>query len=124
MRIRFILCPLFSHKCSERTRESFSTAANVAISQAQESALYVRGDEDDDAWLDLDAENFDEMLAKTVGRAPGDVVMDVDDDDETDPTKAEDRKANEQATRLKDLASKVEQFVEGEGDLGGARFEE
>ncbi|KIY67595.1 hypothetical protein CYLTODRAFT_352909 [Cylindrobasidium torrendii FP15055 ss-10] len=108
-----------------RTRESFSTATNVAISQAPESVLYVRGDEDEDAWLNLDAENFDEMLAKTVGRAPGDAVMDVDDeDDEMDPTKAEDRKANEQATRLKDLASKVEQFVEGEGDLDGARFED
>jgi len=37
---------------------------------------------------------------------------------------AEDRMASEQASRLKDLANKVEQFVEGEGDMEGARFEE
>jgi hypothetical protein len=32
--------------------------------------------------------------------------------------------ATEQAARLKTLAGKVESFVEGEGDLEGARFEE
>ena len=31
---------------------------------------------------------------------------------------------NEQASRLKSLAQKVEEFVEGEGDLEGARFAE
>lgn len=31
---------------------------------------------------------------------------------------------SEQVFRLKDLASKVENFVEGEGDLEGARFSE
>lgn len=36
----------------------------------------------------------------------------------------EDRLAKEQASRLQDLAQKVENFVEGEGDIEGATFEE
>ena len=36
----------------------------------------------------------------------------------------EDDVAAKQASRLQDLASKVEKFVEGEGDVEGARFEE
>ena len=36
----------------------------------------------------------------------------------------EDRLVSEQASKLKQLASKVEDFVEGEGDLEGARFDE
>lgn len=43
--------------------------------------------------------------------------MDVDES-------PEDRLASEQAKKLKDLASKVENFIDGEGDLEGARFEE
>ncbi|KAG5220678.1 SGT1 protein [Salix suchowensis] len=35
---------------------------------------------------------------------------------------AEDQLANEQAVKLRSLASKVEEFVEGQGDLEGARF--
>lgn len=37
---------------------------------------------------------------------------------------AEDRTTLEQADRLKELATKVQDFVEGEGDLEGATFEE
>ena len=43
--------------------------------------------------------------------------MDVDES-------PEDRLASEQAKKLKDLASKVESFLDGEGDVEGARFEE
>ena len=46
-------------------------------------------------------------------------TMDVDDT-ETD----EDRLAKAQAEKLRDLAKKVEEFVEGEGDVEGARFAE
>jgi hypothetical protein len=37
---------------------------------------------------------------------------------------AEDRYTQQQAARLQELAKKVEGFVEGQGDLEGARFEE
>ena len=43
-------------------------------------------------------------------------AMDVDDD--------ENRVTKLQAERLRDLAHKVEDFLEGEGDLEGARFAE
>lgn len=60
------------------------------------------------------------MLQSTVppakNRAPG--AMEIDSQT------AEDRTTLEQADRLKELATKVEDFVEGEGDLDGARFEE
>lgn len=36
----------------------------------------------------------------------------------------EDNIANEQASRLKDFAAQVENFVEGQGDIEGAKFEE
>lgn len=51
-------------------------------------------------------------------RRPSD-TMDIDE-----PAKAEDRLASAQAAKLQELATKVEQFVEGEGDIEGARFEE
>jgi hypothetical protein len=44
---------------------------------------------------------------------------------EVDGEEAEaDTAANEQATGLKKLAERVDAFVEGEGDLVGAMFEE
>jgi hypothetical protein len=48
-------------------------------------------------------------------------IMEVDGDEEQS---AEDRVASEQASRLKNLATKVEAFVEGKGDLEGATFDE
>jgi hypothetical protein len=49
--------------------------------------------------------------------------MDVADTKEDDGT-AEDQLASEQARRLKTLADKMEGFVEGDGALEGAVFEE
>jgi len=86
------------------------------------AALKVAGDidfsrcpeEEPDSWLDIDAENFDSMLQNM---APGQSnAMDVD--------QKEEQLAQNQASKLKSLAQKVEEFVEGEGDLEGARFEE
>ena len=50
-------------------------------------------------------------------RAPGAMEIDI-------TQTAEDRTTLEQADRLKELATKVQDFVEGEGDLEGATFEE
>lgn len=47
-------------------------------------------------------------------------TMDIDDPG----AEAENRLASAQAAKLQELATKVEQFVEGEGDLEGAQFEE
>jgi hypothetical protein len=81
-------------------------------------------DEDSDEWLHIDAGDFDLMLESTMGKPPIQVGIDPDAMDVDGPNKLEDRMATEQAARLKTLAGKVESFVEGEGDLEGARFEE
>jgi hypothetical protein len=63
------------------------------------------------------------MLERTMGSAKKNSTklnpMDIDGTDES-----EDRAATEQANRLQDLAKKVESFVEGKGDIEGARFDE
>lgn len=83
-------------------------------------------EEDNDDWLTIDAQEFDKgleaSLAGATGNAKNSDAMDVDPPNETESP--EDRLASEQAKKLKDLATKVENFVEGEGDLEGARFEE
>lgn len=66
------------------------------------------------------------MLEETMGfskhkTAPTTESDSMDVDKEESP---EDRLATEQAKKLQNLAAKVEQFVEGEGDMEGARFEE
>lgn len=83
-------------------------------------------EEDSDAWLTVDAQEFHQGLEANLAEARGNEkssnAMDVDPPSETESP--EDKLASEQAKRLKDLATKVEIFVEGEGDLDGARFEE
>ena len=86
-------------------------------------------EEDSDDWLNVDATDFDAMLEKTVGagknkgkgkeKATDSDAMDVDNMESE-----EDRVAKAQAERLRDLAKKVEEFVESEGDVDGARFAE
>jgi len=105
---------------------------NAALSQVGDNPVIPTAqDEDPDDWLDVNAEDFDSMLEKNFGtkaakgaetKASSD-VMDVDSTDPTKDTKTlEDQVAEQQATRLKNLAQKVEEFVEGEGDIDGARF--
>lgn len=86
--------------------------------------------EDSDGWLNIDADSLDQKLSETMyssstkkavdGEQPKD-AMDVDkpkgEDDGT-------RLAQDQADKLKGLASKIERFVEGQGTLEGAVFEE
>jgi len=76
--------------------------------------------EDDDSWLNINEADFDALLEKNAaGGKAAKESMDVDK-----PAPSEDDLASVQAARLKDLANKVESFVEGEGDIEGARFEE
>ncbi len=108
---------------SDASRPSFATAVQTAISQYSDAHQLLFDEEDPDDWLHIEAAGFDEMLEKTMGVSKDNEAasdpMNVDPQ-ETD----EDRVARAQAERLRDLAKKVEQFVEGEGDLEGARFAE
>ena len=81
-------------------------------------------EEDNDDWLNIDAQEFDQSLEATLatGNRRNSNAMDVDSPSQTEFL--ENKLASEQAKRLKDLATKVENFVEGEGDLEGVKFEE
>ncbi|KAK0233331.1 SGT1 protein-domain-containing protein [Armillaria fumosa] len=106
-------------KQDDHTRQSFASLVTNAISQAHDSVSYVTAEEDNDEWLTIDAQDFDDLLQKSSKSKKSD-DMDVDKSGET----LEDKLASDQASRLKDLASKVEEFVEGEGDMEGAKFED
>ena len=110
---------------SDATRPSFASQVDQGLASVQRWPISPV-QEDNDDWLTIDGEEFDKgleaSLAGTTGNAKNSDAMDVDS-----PNKAEsleDKLAEEQAKKLKDLATKVESFVEGEGDLEGARFEE
>ncbi|OCH96667.1 SGT1-domain-containing protein [Obba rivulosa] len=112
----------------DATRPSFAIAVNAAISRASDEVLQesAQEEEDPDDWLSVNAEDFDAMLEKNMGGKGkaselSSDAMDVDVTAANTKTE-EDRVAEEQAARLKNLAKRVEEFVEGEGDVEGARF--
>ncbi|KAH7915115.1 SGT1-domain-containing protein [Hygrophoropsis aurantiaca] len=109
---------------SDASRPSFSMLVNSAVSKAPDTLQAATQETDDsDDWMTVDAQNFDEMLERTMrptGAHSASQAMDVDDAGQSDD--AEERFAKLQASKLQDLAKKVEQFVEGEGDIEGARF--
>ena len=96
------------------------------LASVQRGPISLVQEEDNDEWLTIDGQEFDKGLETSLTGATGNAknsdAMDVDPQNETESL--EDKLASEQAKKLKDLATKVENFVEGEGDLEGARFEE
>ncbi|KAF9498063.1 SGT1-domain-containing protein [Pleurotus eryngii] len=104
----------------EASRPTFASSLTKALSQSSDTVPAVQSVEDPDDWLIIDSDSFDQMLERSMSgnKAKDDTAMDVDSGGIT----AEDQLANEQAVKLRSLASKVEEFVEGQGDLEGARF--
>ncbi|EPQ60986.1 SGT1-domain-containing protein [Gloeophyllum trabeum ATCC 11539] len=112
----------------DATRPSFAEIVSSAISQAREDDVQsAAGSEDSDDWLNIDAASFDDMLQNVAG---GDSKPDQSQGDamQIDQTESgeleEERIARKQAEKLEQLAKKVGEFVEGQGDLSGARFAE
>ena len=101
---------------------------DVALSNVKGLPEPLDRGEDPEDWLTVDAQDFDQMLEATLGGGKRNSQKNDSEAMDVDPSitaeSEEDRLASEQAKRLKDLASKVESFVEGEGDLEGARFDE
>jgi hypothetical protein len=102
---------------------------NSAISQARgqrgngDDLHLLNGEEDSDEWLLIDESMVDNMLARVqMPSGQGEADMDVDNEKSTGAL--EDKQAAEQANQLRTLASKVENFVAGQGDVEGATFEE
>ncbi|PFH49193.1 hypothetical protein AMATHDRAFT_81409 [Amanita thiersii Skay4041] len=104
------------------SRPSFTSQVDLAISQVTDLPQ-VQAHEDNDDWLNVDIQDFDEMLEKTIGH-PHHKTDPMDIDEPGRDVNPEERMASAQATKLKNLADKVENFVEGEGDIEGARFED
>lgn len=82
---------------------------SLDVAELTVPATYV---EDSDSWLDVSPDELDGLLSRSAAAAGT-----------TQPV-GEDAEAEAQAQTLGELAKKVGQFVEGEGDLEGARFEE
>ena len=112
---------MFADGCSSAQRPSFASqvdAAVVAAANIPRSTYEVNEltREDSEDWLTVDPDELDGMMMRASGRdraerpAEGSVkAMDLDDT---------------HAQALSDLAAKVGKFVEGEGDIEGARFNE
>ena len=81
--------------------------------------------EDDDDWLTVSAENFDSVLQEKMrlNDAPS-TSHEMDVDHSPNSESGEDSVTKAQVAKLRDLASKVDAFVAGEGDVEGAAFEE
>ncbi|KAJ3531640.1 hypothetical protein NM688_g7544 [Phlebia brevispora] len=107
-------------------RASFASQVDTAAREAKDAVLFPDQPEDSDEWLDVNAEDFDAMLQQTFGQPSEtkDAPEGAGNNANIDVPQEEDRLAEAQASRLHDLAKKVEEFVEGEGDLQGARFQD
>ncbi|KAF8168261.1 SGT1 protein-domain-containing protein [Crassisporium funariophilum] len=114
-------------RTDDATRQSFASQVDAALANSTSPPDHANLPEDSDDWLTVDAQDFDHMLEETLNNAKGNQRQEtnaVDVDSLSNTESAEDRLASEQAKQLKDLAAKVEVFVEGEGDLGGAMFDD
>ncbi|KAF7978922.1 hypothetical protein HWV62_44458 [Athelia sp. TMB] len=110
----------------DAARPAFSALLVAAISQSTE-ALTTGPEEPEDSedWLNIDAQDFDDMLERTMGAAAKHHEAEaMNIDSANSPVTEGDRIASEQAARLQNLAQQVENFVDREGDIEGAKFED
>ncbi|KAF5336862.1 hypothetical protein D9611_003214 [Ephemerocybe angulata] len=113
-------------RADDATRPPFARQVDSAIARVPDLPPQDDLVEDDDSWLNIDEADFESMMEKAGAskepkRKDAGERMNVDN---VSDAAMEDEMASRQADRLKDLASKVEEFVEGEGDIEGARFED
>jgi len=109
---------------SDARRPSFADLVNKALQTNPEAALRNEGEDPDD-WLDVDPVALDHALKQYHQQKEGHVHgHPKDSNNVNDQGDDEDMVANEQAARLKELAERTRDFVEGEGALEGALFDE
>lgn len=92
---------------------------DAAISRAGKEFISNRAADSDD-WLNVD---LDAVFGEATSQGPSSQQTNAGatlptENDELD----EDQEEKEQVSELRNLAKQVEEFVEGEGDLEGARF--
>lgn len=116
-----LLTPYYSNA----GRLSFASLVDKAISDAQQEKIhdFAEGEEESDEWLTITESMMDDIFNRTQNLSPpeGADKMDIDVEE---AKKLEDTKTRQQAIKLQELAKKVEKFVEGQGDVEGATFEE
>ena len=109
-------------------RPSFASQVDLAISRASDAPSLPDFPPDPDDWLNVDSADFDAMLEGSMKQKPQESAQSDAGPSGTQAsdasTQQEDQLAQEQAARLRNLAQKVEDFVEGKGDLEGAIFSE
>ncbi|KAF5384722.1 hypothetical protein D9757_006218 [Collybiopsis confluens] len=103
-----------TRKEESSARPSFTTLVNSAISLVPDDFTPPNVNEDSDDWLNIDADNFEDSFQQNQSKL-GD-AMDVD------RNPAQPAASTDASSQLRDLASRVEEFIEGEGDVEGARF--
>ncbi|THH32332.1 hypothetical protein EUX98_g1866 [Antrodiella citrinella] len=113
---------LAARRDDDATRPSFASEFNIALSHPKDVAVVAR-EEDSDSWLDIDATDFDTMLETTMGPKTRQKKATMDVDEDVYATE-EERVTQQQTSKLQEMAKKVEEFVEGKGDLDGARFQD
>ncbi|KAG8825841.1 hypothetical protein FRC19_010315 [Serendipita sp. 401] len=106
----------------DASRPSFADLVNDAIRLHPDAMLHDEGEDPDD-WLNVEPKDVEQAIRQyqMYQHEQGDTDNGAKlVEGETE----EDRAANKQAHKLKQLAEKMEGFVEGEGALEGALFEE
>ncbi|WWC58275.1 uncharacterized protein I303_100813 [Kwoniella dejecticola CBS 10117] len=100
-------------------RPAFAHLVDAAISLSDTPIEALSVDptypEDSESWLEVSPDELDGMMMRASGRAGPSVVPGEDEKAEL---------GEEHGQALQDLAKKVEDFVGGQGDLTGARFED
>ncbi|KAJ3868424.1 SGT1 protein-domain-containing protein [Lentinula novae-zelandiae] len=107
-----------TRKEDSSARPSFTNLVNSAISQASDDFTPPDVDEDRDEWLNIDSQNFEDILQRASGASDETKQSDAMDVDQ----RSMERVPSTQTSQVRNLASKVEEFIEGEGDVEGAIF--
>ena len=110
---------------SDATRPPFADEVNAALGSALAQQITWDGGEDPEDWLEITQRDLEQSLNSYMNTSSDNRTYATQDSNmDVDGEEVEDSAANEQAVRLKKLAEKVDAFVEGNGDLSGAMFEE
>ncbi|KAI9512873.1 SGT1-domain-containing protein, partial [Russula earlei] len=108
----------------DASRPSFASQVNAAIARAEDPQSSEHSEDPDD-WLNVTAEDFDSVLQEKVRHnettsASHGMYVGHPSHSENE----EDSMASAQTAKLRALATKVDAFVTGKGDVEGAMFED
>ncbi|KAJ9096360.1 hypothetical protein QFC21_005181 [Naganishia friedmannii] len=103
---------------AESVDSALKSTMTLDISKLAPTETY---QEDSESWLEISPDELDGLLSRS-GQA--EVKPTAADRDSAKDEAGKDDDADPQAKTLSDLAKKVGAFVEGQGDMDGARFED